>query len=164
MFSSTTWQWRRSSGSFSAIPSLTTYFCDNTSTFSFQWRLRNPSECTLLTYLLTPWSRVLLEKLTGSAASQEIPRILWNPKVHYRTHKCPRQAATYHQNSACIYNLNYRPIPINSIEFTSTIFQRNLFVSLLRYIFHITLYCIAHRSICTFHHLTNTVLSDKPFS
>ena len=29
----------------------------------------------LFTYLLTPWSIVLLEKLTGSAASQEIPRI-----------------------------------------------------------------------------------------
>jgi len=28
-----------------------------------------------LTYLLTPCSTVLLEKLTGSAASQEIPRI-----------------------------------------------------------------------------------------
>ena len=28
-----------------------------------------------LTYLLTPYSTVLLEKLTGSAASQEIPRI-----------------------------------------------------------------------------------------
>ena len=26
-------------------------------------------------YLLTPWSRVLLEKLAGSAASQEIPRL-----------------------------------------------------------------------------------------
>jgi len=26
-------------------------------------------------YLLTPWGRVLLEKLTGFAASQEIPRI-----------------------------------------------------------------------------------------
>jgi len=29
----------------------------------------------LLAYLLTPWSRVLLEKLTGFAASQKIPHI-----------------------------------------------------------------------------------------
>ena len=35
----------------------------------------------LLTYSLTPWRRVLLEKLTGSAASQEIPRILSNLHV-----------------------------------------------------------------------------------
>jgi len=27
-------------------------------------------------YLLTQWSRAILEKLTGSAASQEIPHIL----------------------------------------------------------------------------------------
>ena len=33
-----------------------------------------------LTYLITPWSRVLLEKLTGSAASQEIPRIFGTRK------------------------------------------------------------------------------------
>jgi hypothetical protein len=40
----------------------------------------------LLTYLLTPCNKVLLKKPTGSAASQEILRILWNLKVHYRTH------------------------------------------------------------------------------
>jgi hypothetical protein len=32
-------------------------------------------EHLLLSYLFTPWSRVLLEKLTGFAASQEIPPI-----------------------------------------------------------------------------------------
>ena len=37
-----------------------------------EWRkLHNEEHASLL----TPWSRVLLEKLTGSAASQEIPRI-----------------------------------------------------------------------------------------
>jgi hypothetical protein len=44
---------------------------------------------TTVTYLLTPWSRVLLEKLTGSAASQEILRILWNLTVNYRNHTRP---------------------------------------------------------------------------
>ena len=34
----------------------------------------------IYTYLLTPWGRVLLEKLTGSAASQEIPRFFGTRK------------------------------------------------------------------------------------
>jgi hypothetical protein len=41
----------------------------------FKYILIIPDKRIILTYLLTPWSRVLLEKLTGSAASQEIPRI-----------------------------------------------------------------------------------------
>ena len=39
----------------------------------------------LLTYLLTPWSRVPLEKLTGFCSYPHF----WNPKVHHRTHKRP---------------------------------------------------------------------------
>ena len=57
--------------------------------FSHNLRRMKPIRWGAVTYLLTPWRRVLLEKLTRSAASQEIPRILRNPKVHHRTRKRP---------------------------------------------------------------------------
>ena len=40
-------------------------------------------------YLLTPWCRVLLEKLTGLQQVKKFPAFQRNPKVHYRTHKRP---------------------------------------------------------------------------
>jgi len=49
---------------------------------------------SVITYLLTPRNRVLLEKLNRFSSSQEIPRILWNTKVHYRIHKCPLECYT----------------------------------------------------------------------
>ena len=44
----------------------------------------------LLTYLLTySMEQSRSWEPNRLAASQENPRILWNPKVHYRIHRCP---------------------------------------------------------------------------
>ena len=42
-----------------------------------------------LTYLLTPWCRVLLKKLIGMHLVKKFPAFHVTRKVHYRTHKLP---------------------------------------------------------------------------
>ena len=54
----------------------------------------DPLELTLLTYFMQQspsW------EANHFSVSQEIPRILWNPKAHYRIHKCPPPVHTLSQ-------------------------------------------------------------------
>jgi hypothetical protein len=59
-------------------------------------------------YLLTPWSRVLLEKLTGFAASQEIPRIYGTPKL------ITVLTSTRHLSLSRARSIRYPPPPLTS--------------------------------------------------
>jgi hypothetical protein len=43
----------------------------------------------LLIYLLTPWCRILFEKLIVTQLVKKYPAFLWNLKVHHRVHKSP---------------------------------------------------------------------------
>ena len=56
---------------------------------AFKTRDAYSNHCAVNACLLAPWSRVLLETLTGFQLVKKNSHILRDPKVHYRIHKCP---------------------------------------------------------------------------
>jgi hypothetical protein len=95
-------------------------------TFSLQRISKNDNVLKISSYVIMKFfldTRSLLERSPSSeaancAATQELPSILWNPKVHYRVHKStplvatPRQISPIHTIASYlskIYFLSLRP-------------------------------------------------------
>ena len=68
---------------------MTVWLTPDTVDTSSWWWVEIPPETSRAVYVITPWCRVLLEKLTGLQLVKKFPAFHGTLKVHYRTHKRP---------------------------------------------------------------------------
>ena len=79
-----------------------------------------PPKYRLHLHLLPPcllhWSTVLLHERTGFQLVKKTPHILWNPKVHYRIHKCRHLSLSWASSIQSIptHSISWRSILILS--------------------------------------------------
>ena len=95
--------------------------------------------------LLTPWSRVILEKPNGSQVVEKFPPIFWNPEARYRIYKCPLLVLiTRHINTVHASLSHFLKIDLNIILPSTPGFSKWYFSFSYH---HQTLYTPFHSSI-----------------
>jgi len=67
-------------------------YCENICNHGRRWK-------NFTNNLLTPWCRILFEKLIATQLVKKYPAFLWNPKVHYRVQTSPAMDPILRQNN-----------------------------------------------------------------